>query len=129
MIGIQSRENQVNSTSITANSGSKLQILVESQGRINFIIANDFKGILGDVELNKEILSNWTITGFPLDKYKQIYELIQDYGIVNNEIEYVKTNKELLREGPTIFSGLFDIPLDEDKIFDTYLNPTGWGKV
>lgn len=84
---------------------------------------------MGDVQLNGQTLANWTITGFPLDNYKRVHELVLDYGIADNEIEYEKTNKEMLREGPTIFSVKFDIPLDTEEIFDTYLNPTGWGKV
>jgi beta-galactosidase len=43
IVGVLSRENLVKSLPISAGSGSKLQILVENQGRINFQIADDFK--------------------------------------------------------------------------------------
>lgn len=118
----------MNSIPISANFGSKLQILVESQGRINFNIANDFKGILGDVKLNGRVLTNWTNTGYPLENYVQIYNLLVE-GQLENGIRREKTNKEFLHEGPTIFHGTFDISLQPDQIHDTYLNPVGWGKV
>lgn len=118
----------MNTIPISANFGSKLQILVESQGRINFNIANDFKGILGDVKLDGNALNDWTITGFPLDSYDQIYNLLEE-GQLENGIRGEKTNKEFLLEGPTIFHAKFDISANQDDIMDTYLNPNGWGKV
>lgn len=41
--GALSRENVINTMPISAGYGSKLEILVENQGRINFDIANDYK--------------------------------------------------------------------------------------
>lgn len=118
----------VNTLPISANFGSKLQILVESQGRINFNIANDFKGILGDVKLGGSVLRDWTITGYPLDNYDQIANLLEE-GPLANAIHRDKTKNGFLMDGPTVFRAKFDIAIDEDEIQDTYLNPTGWGKV
>lgn len=42
-VGALSRENYINTLPISAGFGSKLSILVENQGRINFEIANDYK--------------------------------------------------------------------------------------
>lgn len=113
---------------ISAGFGSKLQILVENQGRINFNIANDFKGLLGDVKLDGAILLNWTITGYPLDRYDQISNtLIEAQWATGERVE--RSNRDILHEGPTIFHTSFDIALSEDDIKDTYLNPIGWGKV
>lgn len=42
-VGCLSRENNVSSVSIIPGLGSKLQILVENQGRINYNIADDYK--------------------------------------------------------------------------------------
>lgn len=42
-VGALSRENYINTMPISAGYGSKLEILVENQGRINFDIANDYK--------------------------------------------------------------------------------------
>lgn len=44
--GALSRENYINTLSISASYGSKLSILVENQGRINFQIADDYKVLL-----------------------------------------------------------------------------------
>lgn len=62
-MGMLSRENQVNTIPINAGAGKVIQILVENQGRINYAVANDFKGILSDVLLANKPLTNWTITG------------------------------------------------------------------
>lgn len=43
LVGVLSRENAINTLPISAGFGSKLSILVENQGRINFQIADDFK--------------------------------------------------------------------------------------
>lgn len=79
-IGILSRRNKVDSVLLSRKLGDKLQILVENQGRINFIIANDFKGILGNVSYNSAVLVNWTMTCYPLDNYKRIEEGILKAG-------------------------------------------------
>lgn len=42
-VGALSRENYISSLPISADFGSKLSILVENQGRINFQIADDYK--------------------------------------------------------------------------------------
>lgn len=42
-VGALSRENYISSLPISAGFGSKLSILVENQGRINFQIADDYK--------------------------------------------------------------------------------------
>lgn len=125
-----SRESQINQLPLNAGSGSKLQILVESQGRINFNIMNDFKGILGLVSINGRSLVNWTITGYPLENYNAIQRVI-DLHIADSSLQEMseKTpNRAYLKSGPTIFCGEFNIAADKE-ILDTYLDPTGWGKV
>ncbi|XP_055296881.1 beta-galactosidase-like [Sitodiplosis mosellana] len=125
-IGVLSRENLANSLAINAGFGKMLQILVENQGRINFEIANDFKGIIGDVLLNNVTLNNWNITGFPFENATQIDELIATVDR-DSEINGIKGRSfENLRSGPMVFSGTFDI--DEDEIADTFVNPIKWGK-
>lgn len=107
--------------------GARLQLFVENQGRLNYHVMNDFKGILGAVKINERTLFNWTMTGFPLDNYNNNLERLVD---VHNSMlkEPLASGRSLLRSGPTIFSGLFQI--DGDKtIRDTYLDMTGWGKV
>lgn len=117
-----SRENLADTLSISLGMGKILQILVENQGRINFKIADDVKGIIGEVLLNNVTLSNWTITGFPLENSTQLAELVQQE-FTENEIQ----TTEFLRTGPMIYHGTFDI--EENDIVDTYINTSNWGKV
>jgi len=124
-VGVLSRENLAKSLPISAGFGTKLQILVENLGRINFNVENDFKGIIGDVLFNNETLENWEITGFPFDNATKIDQLIAS---VDQHSETTNTirNYEQLWSGPEIFHGTFDI--ETDKIVDTYINPIEWGK-
>ncbi|KAG5672448.1 hypothetical protein PVAND_002576 [Polypedilum vanderplanki] len=124
-VGVLSRENKIDSLPISSMLGEDLQIIVENEGRINYGIANDFKGIIGNVQYNSVILLNWTMTGFPLENYRQIDDLVsvlrRKYG--SNRTASIKS---YLRSGPTIFHGEFI--LKESEIADTYLDPTLWGK-
>lgn len=63
-VGILSRENKIYSMPLSLAMGKDLQILVENEGRINYGIANDFKGILGNVYYDSLVLLNWTMTGY-----------------------------------------------------------------
>lgn len=126
-MGVLSRENLVNSLPVSVGFGKTLQILVENQGRINYEIANDFKGIIGDVLLNNVSLNNWNITGFPFENATQIDELIAFFD-QNPEINIIQTQTfEHLRSVPMIFHGTFDI--EHDQIVDMFVNPIKWGKV
>lgn len=129
VVGILSRENLANAMAINAAaSGKKIQILVENQGRINYNVANDFKGILSAVRINDAILKNWTITGFPLEDVNQIErfvsEVIKDD---SNDCQTSQFSSDILMTGPKIFHATFDIDVTE--IHDTYINTNGWGKV
>lgn len=112
---------------ISAGTGKILQILVENQGRINFQIANDFKGIIGDVLLNQSPLYNWNITGFPFENATKLDELIAFGDRESDTNRSQSRTSEELQSGPLIFHGTFDI--NQDEIVDTYINPMGWGKV
>jgi hypothetical protein len=97
---------------------------VENEGRINFWIPKDFKGLLGPVEFGGILLQNWTMTGFPFDSYSQIEKLIELYE--TGKLVLQKPGN-FLKGGPTIFLEIFN--LTTDQIHDTFLDPTGWGKV
>lgn len=114
-----SRENKISEIPISANIGKRLQIFVENQGRINYNILNDFKGIIGEVRINDAALYDWTITGFPMENYADIETVI-------NHTHHESPLRTYVRRGPTIFNGQFEITAST--IHDTYLDPTGWGK-
>lgn len=123
MIGILSRQNVATTIALTAAyAGKKIQILVENQGRINQNVMNDFKG-LGDVKLDDKMLENWTITGFPLSNVQQLEDLIRE----SDGKDVSSSNSDILYGGPIIYHATFNI--DQATIHDTYVNPTGWGKV
>lgn len=122
-MGILSRQNVIYSLPLGKIEGKTLQILVENQGRINFNIANDTKGILGAVTLQKrdnkqQLLENWTSTSFPLEE-PQIQKLLEQ----TNNIKAME-NVKFLNNGPMIFYGEFTA----STLADTYLNTQGWGK-
>lgn len=106
--------------------GDELQILVENEGRINYGIANDFKGIVGSVTYNSMILLNWTMTGYPLDNYEKIGDLITTLRKKYGNSQRSVSNKSYLRSGATVFHA--DFILKSSEIEDTYLDPTSWGK-
>lgn len=125
LIGILSRESRINSLPYSMSYGQNLQILVENQGRINYNIANDFKGILDEVRVNDILISNWTITGYPFDEYSLISEIIsENIGQISNQ----SNTNPVLTSGPVFYGGSFVINSEAD-IQDTYLNTSGWGKV
>lgn len=53
-------------TNVTGKQGDTMDILVENMGRVNFgSKINDYKGILSNLILGKDVLTNWSI--YPLD--------------------------------------------------------------
>lgn len=127
MVGVLSRENTIDSLPLSSSPGSKLKILVENQGRINFNKTDDVKGIIGSVTLqtygDDVELFDWSMTGFELENVDKLNNLIYDIGT-----DTITINKNgVLNEGPVIFYAEFDITAAD--IYDTYLDPTGWGKV
>lgn len=129
-VGTLSRENAINSMPLSVGNAKRLQILVENQGRINFNVANDTKGILGTVTLQQfdgsdEELNNWRVTGYPLTNYGHLKEFIASTDALDTSV--VSKSGRLLN-GPVVFHAEFRI--SDDQIYDTYLNPSGgWGKV
>lgn len=124
-VGILSRETLAQSLPISAGFGRVLQILVENQGRNNFELQeNEFKGIVGDALLNEQALKNFNITGFPFESF---IENLDELLVRVEQDPYVSRTSEYLINGPVIFAGTFDI--NEVNLYDTYIDPSGWGKV
>lgn len=125
-VGTLSRENAIQSLPMTSGWGSRLQILVENQGRINFNDTNDQKGILGTVYMqtfDEDLkLNDWTMTGYPLTNYSHMEQFIAD-----PETTTDVSSKGVLLNGPTVWHATFTIPIGQS-LYDTYLDPTGWGK-
>jgi beta-galactosidase len=131
-VGTLSRENAITSLPLNAGEGKKLSILVENQGRINFQVESDFKGLLSEVLLEVweepyyEPLHNWTVTGFPMDNYALLESVA-----FNPDLSVEVSERGLLRQGPVIFSAEFDSPFAQIPPTghpDTYLDLESWGK-
>uniref|UniRef100_A0A1I8MKE6 Beta-galactosidase n=1 Tax=Musca domestica TaxID=7370 RepID=A0A1I8MKE6_MUSDO len=126
--GILSRQNANFSITLNDLHDSKLQLLVENQGRINFNIANDTKGILGAITLQPlnadkvTILNDWLNTAFPLEE-PQVTDILT--GVQNNSLSFMEDDTTAsLHRGPVIYYGEFVVTEEHH----TYLNPSGWGK-
>ncbi|XP_058455851.1 beta-galactosidase-like isoform X2 [Malaya genurostris] len=117
-VGVLSRDTGIYSLPINLGLGYRLQLLVENEGRINFNIPNDFKGILESVTLQGNELLNWTMTGFPLDDSLLLGNYIDRY--------FDDSTESCKHSSVRIYHGQFTI--DAEQIFDTYVDPTGWGK-
>jgi len=128
-VGILARETPVFELPLSASAGRRLQIIVENQGRINYgRQLNDFKGILRDVRLDKQVLSNWNMTQFPLESYDNLEQLItQSDEAARQGFQELKKLRTMLRTGPAIYYGQLDIQKESD-LADTYLDMSGWGK-
>jgi beta-galactosidase len=130
LMGTLSRENYISKLPLSAGyEGSKLSILVENQGRINFQIADDYKGIrdrvrvqsFHDTSATYVTLSNWTITGFPFEKVDQLENFAR-----SNQHYHVDASG-IAVDGPIVFHAEFNISYIEG-IYDTYWDTTDWGK-
>lgn len=87
------------------------------------------KGILENVTIQQfngtqRELSNWTITGYPLTNYGHFMELLDS---TKPSIDKIILQNGKLLGGPAIFH--VDFNIKSKTIYDTYLDPSGWGKV
>ncbi|XP_036320849.1 beta-galactosidase [Rhagoletis pomonella] len=126
LVGTLSRRNGISSMPLSKGLGSRLQLLVENQGRINYETLNDTKGILGAITVEhlngeKQELKDWVTTSFPLES-EQITTLVNAYK--HQMITELASKSNVLRNGPVVYYGEFEV----EKLGDTYLNPLGWGK-
>ncbi|XP_023174948.2 beta-galactosidase isoform X1 [Drosophila hydei] len=127
LVGTLSREARIYALPLSKGWGSTLQLLVENQGRINYDRANDTKGIFGKVTLQLHNggalpLDNWTTTGYPLEAIA--IESWHQKLAENAALEASIAKQRLLRTGPILYTGSFQVP----EVGDTYLNMAGWGK-
>ncbi|XP_060637731.2 beta-galactosidase [Anolis sagrei] len=116
--GILERSGQ-KKLNITGNAGADLDLLVENMGRVNFgRFNNDFKGLVYNVTLGDEILTDWEI--YPLDIDRAVAEGLENGTSGGNASSY---------EVPAFYIGSFSIPGGiPDLPQDTYLTFPGWTK-
>ena len=115
--------------------GSRLRILVEAMGRINFGRAiKDFKGITDKVTLETTVdghevtydLKNWKITGYE-DTYEAVSCTFDIWKDGNGE--FVERRSGVLEDRyKSINKGYYRGYFNLKKVGDTFLNMEKWGK-
>ena len=110
------RDPVVSNVTISVNipsSAVDLDIVVENMGRINYgSLINDSKGILGSVELDGKVLTNWVSKSVPLND--------------SSLIPFKQLNETSRPPNSTVFfRGTFRF---DGSRYDTFLNVSSWSK-
>lgn len=108
LLGVLDRRRGETTLNLTINSGSPLEILVDTEGHVNFgpRLVDDRKGIVGSVKMNGEELKGWDTFPLPLDNLWKL------------------RFKSKPATGPAFYRAEFDLIL----VGDTFLDLRGWGK-
>jgi beta-galactosidase len=109
-VGVLERESHEQAITFTApRPGTRLEVLVENQGRVNYGQAiHDRKGLLAEVHINGAAPAGWTSRALPLTSL--------------DTLSFSATGAPPV--GPTFHRGLFDVETPGD----TYLDLNGWTK-
>ena len=116
-IGMRS-DPKVSNVTVTIDipsGATALDIVVENMGRINYgSLINDSKGILGSVELDGKVLTQWISKSVPMND--------------STLIPFQQLNETSQPPNSTVFfRGTFRISVSEERL-DTFLNLSGWSK-
>lgn len=107
-------------TNVTGNQGDTLDIVVENMGRVNFgSKINDYKGILSNLILGKDVLTNWSM--FPLD----IDGAITRGWPHSGNVKLTTPVKNGPMRGPMFYTGTFQT---NGLAWDTFLKLHDWTK-
>lgn len=109
MAGTIDRRLGQDSLSLSAPAGTRLDILVENMGRINYgtDMVDGRKGIVGQVTLNGQVLQGWNMYRLPFR---------DGHGL--------RFTKGPLPAGPVVLRGQFNLP----DTGDCFVDMRGWGK-
>ncbi|XP_019655017.1 beta-galactosidase isoform X2 [Ailuropoda melanoleuca] len=114
---------------ITGKAGATLDLLVENMGRVNYgRYINDFKGLISNLTLGSNILTDWMI--FPLDTDNAVRKHLGGWDGYNNgrhdkPLDHSSSNYKL----PAFYMGNFSIPSGiPDLPQDTFIQFPGWTK-
>jgi len=117
------------SLAIRAKKGSRLDLIVEHQGRIGYGGANnEKKGIIGNVTLGKLTLQNWTHYLVFKNWTEVISHIDSDQNTVSDQCTETGSNSFVA----SFYTGTFQVPdvspTGEDLPLDSFLRLDGWGK-
>ncbi|XP_011300269.1 beta-galactosidase [Fopius arisanus] len=114
LVGTLSRTLKIKSLPLPNPYAKRIQVLVESQGHLNFgNLVEDFKGMF-NAEIDNKPLKKFNVSAFPLD----VVQTVRNFSATTF------TSGSQVR-GPFILRGLFDVT---GQPLDTYLSTAGWGK-
>ncbi|KAJ3614876.1 hypothetical protein NHX12_018446 [Muraenolepis orangiensis] len=124
-MGILERS-KVLTINITGSSGSRVDLLVENMGRLNYGGGiNDFKGLVSNLTLGEDVLSGWTMYSLNIDE-------AVSQGLIQKTQAPGSSHPASSPAGlslPTFYSGSFRIPDGiPDLPQDTYVQFPGWRK-
>ncbi|KAI5055584.1 hypothetical protein GOP47_0029105 [Adiantum capillus-veneris] len=122
-----------------ASPGSKLQILVENMGRLNYgPYISDSKGILSSVLLDGVPTQNWTMFPIPLDDISPVYTLknlerISSFVTSTEARAFLESSKDQLcgSDGPAPDIGFYSAILqvsESQEPADSFISMKGWSK-
>ncbi|NXF11622.1 BGAL galactosidase, partial [Smithornis capensis] len=113
--GTLERDRQI-TLSVTGRAGDTLDMLLENMGRISFgANISDFKGLLGNLSLGDDPLSNWLIYPLAIDTAVQ-------QGWPHAAMPKSSSRG---RTGPAFYTGIFETP---GIAWDTFVKFPGWSK-
>ncbi|KAJ7405262.1 Beta-galactosidase [Willisornis vidua] len=113
--GTLERDRQI-TLSVTGRAGDTLDVLLENMGRISFgANVSDFKGLLENISLDSDPLSNWLI-----------YPLAIDTAVQQGWPQAAMPKSSSRgRAGPAFYTGTFETP---GIAWDTFVKFPGWSK-
>ncbi|OWK02484.1 GLB1, partial [Cervus elaphus hippelaphus] len=126
--GVLERES-VLTLNITGKAGATLDLLVENMGRVNYGPSiNDFKGLVSNLTLDSEILTDWEI--FPLDMEDAVRSHLGTWdGRDSGYHTKARAHSPPTYALPTFYVGNFTIPSGiSDLPQDTFIQFPGWTK-
>nr|XP_020744208.1 beta-galactosidase isoform X1 [Odocoileus virginianus texanus] len=126
--GVLERES-VLTLNITGEAGATLDLLVENMGRVNYGPSiNDFKGLVSNLTLDSEILTDWEI--FPLDMEDAVRSHLGTWdGRDSGYHIKARAHSPPTYALPTFYVGNFTIPSGiSDLPQDTFIQFPGWTK-
>ncbi|XP_062864558.1 beta-galactosidase [Trichomycterus rosablanca] len=134
-VGILERDKTI-SINITGKAGSRLDVLVENMGRVNYgKYINDFKGLVSNLTLGNKTLGNWTVYSLSIDEVVKAGLLWDSrphrkHGkVVVPPPPIPPTSPPIVLSPPTFYGGTFQIPDHiPDLPQDTYIRFPNWRK-
>uniref|UniRef100_A0A671S107 Beta-galactosidase n=1 Tax=Sinocyclocheilus anshuiensis TaxID=1608454 RepID=A0A671S107_9TELE len=121
--------NKALTINITGKAGSRVDVLVENMGRINYgREINDFKGLVFNLTLGADVLGNWTVYSLSIDEAVREGLLSASSGFISTSTSFTTSSPPALSP-PTFYAGSFIIPDGiPDLPQDTYIQFPNWRK-